>query len=73
MNQNSDFELEEVLAYIEDADALEIDPILNAITRRYCRLFPDWDILFLSLPREPEQRKHQLEQMLEHIKADVMI
>ena len=66
--------MEEICASFEDvlerillASDKELNQILDAVTRRYCRLFPDWDILFLSLPREPEQRKQQLKTMLEQL------
>ena len=68
-----DPELTEVLAYIEDADALEIDTIINAVTRRYRKHHPGYDISFLALPREPNARKQQLEWLLEQIKAGQLL
>jgi len=56
--------MDDVIERICYASDLEINRILDAVTLRYCRLFPEWDILFLSLPKEPEQRRSQLEQML---------
>ena len=70
---SDDPELSEVLTYIEDADVLEINAIIHAVTRRYSRHFPDHDISFLALPREPEGRKKQLEWMLEQIKAGQLL
>ena len=62
-----------VLAYIEEADCNEIDLIIDSVTRRYSRFHPDYDISFLSLPKEPKERKKQLEQLLEQIKAGQLL
>ena len=57
-----------VLAAIEQADDTQISQIIRAVIRRYSFIFPDWDVLFLSIPKDPSQRRLQLEQMLEHLK-----
>ena len=63
-----DSEFLAVLSYIEDADCNEIDAIIDAVIHRYCRHHPEWDILFLSLPKEECARRKQLERMLEMLK-----
>lgn len=70
---SDDPKLAEVLAYIEDADDLEIDLIIDSITRRYIIRYPDHDLAFLSLPREPASRKQQLERILDQIKAGQLL
>lgn len=57
-----------VLAAIEKADDLQINQIIRAVIRRYSLVFPDWEVFFLSLPKDPGQRRAQLESMLEHLK-----
>lgn len=57
-----------VLSVIEQADDLQISKIIRAVIRRYGLVFPDWDVLFLSVPKAPEQRRSQLERMLEYLK-----
>lgn len=42
---------------IENADGYEIDEILNAFRRRYRKLHPDWEVLFLSLPKQDQQKR----------------
>ena len=61
---SDDPEFAAVLAYIEEADCIEIDTILNAVQHRYRCHHPDWDILFMALPTDPEKRRADLERML---------
>lgn len=58
----------DILAAIENADDIEINQILDAVTRRYNRVFPEWEVLFLSISRDPEEKNKQLEQMLLQLK-----
>ena len=57
-----------VLKAIEQANDMQISEIIRAVIRRYDFVFPDWDVFFLSLPKEPIERRSQLEHMLEHLK-----
>ena len=57
-----------VLASIEQADDTQISQIIRAVIRRYGLVFPDWDVLFLSIPKDPSQRRLQLVHMLEQLK-----
>ena len=60
--------LEKLLLRIEYAEHEEIDPIMDALQRRYKRLFPDWEIVFLSVPTENEEAtKKQGRLMIEFI------
>ena len=56
-----------VLASIEQADDTQISQIIRAVIRRYGLVFPDWDVLFLSVPKDPTQRRLQLEHMREQL------
>ena len=53
---------------IGSADDLEMTEIVQAVIRRYSKVFPSEEVVFLSLPREPIQRKKQLEIMLEKLR-----
>lgn len=58
--------LQELLTKTEQADGTEIDEIINALSRRYQLLHPDWEITFLSLPRyDPKERIRILNQIME--------
>ena len=62
---SDDPEFAAVLTYIEEADCIEIDTILNAVQHRYRYHHPDWDILFIAIPTDPEKRRADLERMLQ--------
>lgn len=45
---------------MEYADGYEIDELLNALRRRYQRLYPDWEVLFISRPKlSPEEQRQE--------------
>lgn len=52
--------LEELIAGIEAADHEEMDAIIDALQSRYKQLFPDWEVAFLSLPRENRREQARL-------------
>ena len=60
--RESGIKLEELLHRIEYAECEEIDPIIDAIQRRFRRLCPGWEVVFQAYPvKEPENcRKPQI-------------
>lgn len=51
-----------VAQYIYQAGDETMEEIFQAITRRYQDRFPDWEIVFLSLPKsKPDYRKQILD------------
>lgn len=50
--------MEELLTQIEQADDIGISRIIQAVIRRYGRVYPDHEVVFLSLPiNDPEERQ----------------
>ena len=68
MFQMEDISLQYLLARIEIADDIEISQIIDSIIRRYNYHFPNWEILFLSIPQNKDQRNTQLELLLNQLK-----
>lgn len=60
--------LDDVLTKIAQANDLEISEIIQAVIRRYSRVFPDWEVVFLSLPLQPDERKKLLEQTIAQLR-----
>lgn len=59
-----------LLARIEHAGDDEIDDIITAITQRYNREYPDWEIAFLSLPKnDPQACIQRLEEIAAQIRG----
>jgi len=58
-------ELQLLLSAIEQADGNIIDEIIDALRHRYHTIYPDEEIVFLSLPRyDSQERKRILELIL---------
>lgn len=65
----SEKKLYHILAGIEQADDFEINEIINAVIRRYQAVFPDWEVMFLSLPKnDPEERRKALQSIINFLK-----
>lgn len=61
----TDNSLDAVLAKIAQADDFEISQIIQAVVRRYRQVFPDWQVVFLSLPgTDQKARNKQLRETL---------
>lgn len=58
-----------VLDGIRQASSYELDDMVNAVRQRYAELFPDWEILFLSLPKnDPAERRKCLDETITMLK-----
>ena len=53
-------EISDVLSYIAQADDGQLNEITSALTARYKVLFPDWEVVYLSLPLQDPERREQL-------------
>ena len=53
-------EISDVLSYIAQADDGQLNEITSALTARYKVLFPDWEVVYLSLPLQEPERREQL-------------
>ena len=66
--------MDDVLKLIRLADDIELSKIILEVITRYGILHPDWEIVFLSLPKdEPEERErciHAAAAMLRQEKTD---
>lgn len=45
----ADIKTEELLNRIHGADEEEINPIINAVTERFSELWPEWELMTLSI------------------------
>lgn len=59
----------EVFDWIEQADIPQLQEIMDAIQDRYALVYPDWDILYLALPKQDcTQRRDLLKKAYEKLK-----
>jgi len=60
-------ELQTLITAIEQADGLTIDEIIDALRRRYQKLYPDEEIIFLSLPRNDRSERRRILEYLPNL------
>lgn len=57
-----------LIAAIEEADGYMMNEIVKAVVRWYAKAYPDWDVSFLSLHKDPKLRKKELRETFRYIK-----
>ena len=67
-NRNTQVKLDDILNQIGQADDLEINEIIQAVIHRYNTVFPDWEVIFLSLPLQSKEREQLIEQSIEQLR-----
>lgn len=61
---------DEVLQKIESADDHEIEQIMDAVRKRFTVAFPDWEVLYISCPKNNgEERKRTLEYLNRYFRS----
>ena len=57
--------LAKVLKFIHQADNSQVSEIIQALVSRYGEVHPDWDVAFLSLPKNnPAERENMIQSAL---------
>ena len=59
---------EQIIKAIEQADDLLIGDVINAVIRRYAQVFPEWEVMFLSLHKEPKARAKDIKAHIKFLK-----
>lgn len=49
-----------LLKRIQKADDKEMNEIIHSILKRYRTVYPDWDVAFLSLPKDDTKKRAAL-------------
>ena len=52
--------LEDIILFISQADDAQLNDITTALSARYKVLFPDWEVVYLTLPLHDPQRRAEL-------------
>ena len=61
----------DILARIEQADYEELDQIMDAVERRYPQAFPEWEVFYTAVHKEPALRRKELEELVAYIEKDL--
>ena len=54
---NLDLDVKRATDFIEQANDLEIEKIMEAVERRYAIAYPEWDVVYTALHKDPALRK----------------
>lgn len=52
--------METLTESIQTMDDAQLAEVIRAVMRRYDQLYPEWDACFLTLPKDPKERKQAL-------------
>lgn len=56
-----------LLTYIENADDKQLNQIMTAIECRYRSAYPDWEVIYIAVHREQENRKKDIDSIVERL------
>ena len=56
--------LDEILKFIDQANANQLNEIIQVVILRYGQISPDWEVNFLSLPKNDPVRRQQMLQTI---------
>lgn len=56
--------LDEILKFIDQANANQLSEIIQVVIQRYGQISPDWEVNFLSLPKNDPVRRQQMLQTI---------
>ena len=60
-----------VLARIERAEYDELQQIMRAVERRYEQAFPEWDVVYIAMHKDPELRAKEMEETVKFLQKDL--
>lgn len=59
---------QEIIRAIEQADDQLINAVISAVISRYSRVFPEWDVMFLSMHKDPKERAKDIKSHIRYLK-----
>jgi len=54
----------EVLLAIENADDLFMSEIIETVIKRYSRVYPGWEVMFLTIDKDPQMRSKNIDAII---------
>jgi len=68
---NKSLTFQKVLKIIEQADDFQIREIMDAVERRYAIAYPQWDVFYAAVHKDPALRRKDLEDLAAYIEKDL--
>ena len=63
--------MQDILAQIEQADYAQLEQIMDAVEQRYAKEFPEWDVFYTAVHKDPVLRRKELAELVAHIEKDL--
>lgn len=64
-------ELQPVLTYIERATDDILHQIMRSVERRYAAAYPQWDVLYIAVHKDPDMRKSEINDLISFLQRDL--
>ena len=71
MEKKRTMAVNEIIAYIEQADDFQIQEIMDAVKRRYAIAYPQWNVFYAAVHKDPVLRKKDLDDLVAYIEKDL--
>ena len=63
--------MDELLEKIKALSQAELDEVMKGIEKWYEEAYPDWDVVYIAMPKDPVQRKQRFLGILRLIAKDL--
>ena len=63
--------MRKIIAKIEQADDVEIRRIMDAVEQRYALAYPDWDVVYIAMHKDPTLRKGEMQELVAFLEKDL--
>ena len=63
-------ELQAVLSFIRHSSDDTLYQIMRSIERRYADVYPDWEVLYIAVHKDPKLRKAEIAQLITFLEKD---
>ena len=65
-------ELQAVLSFIRHSSDDTLYQIMRSIERRYADVYPDWEVLYIAVHKDPKLRKAEIAQLITFLEKDTL-
>ena len=66
------YQTRKLLSHIENADDILIQQVIQAVIHRYGTVFPEWEVIFYSLPKDPQKRRQEIQALIQFLQTHEM-
>ncbi len=62
--------MEELLQIISQLSDIELQKVMRAVEKRYAYAYPEWDVFYVAVHKEPNMRKQDIDNILRLMDAE---